>query len=150
MVIAVVIFTEVTSRGVFNTFLGGDEIVTNSIPAIVFLQVPLAVLAGSMLRTTIVFGHLGPPWRRVVNSVSFVVGIVLFAGIAVGGWSDMVKGWEIREYQGIGALEFPVYPIRTIIIGSAVLITAVYLILLARAVTGAGEDAPQGPAGEGA
>ena len=45
MLIAVVIFVEVTGRGVFSAFLGGDEIVTNSVPAIVFLQVPLAIQA---------------------------------------------------------------------------------------------------------
>ncbi len=141
MVIAVVIFVEVTSRGVFGTFLGGDEIVTNSVPAIVFLQVPLAILMGSMLRTTIVFGHLNASWRRVVDVLSFLLGIALFVGIAVGGWSDMIKGWQIGEYQGIGALEVPVYPVRTIIIASAALITVIYLVLLARAATDADRGA---------
>ena len=139
MLIALVIFVEVTSRGVFNTFLGGDEIVTNSVPAIVFLQVPLAILAGSMLRTTIVFDHLGRRWRRVVNAVAYTLGVALFIGIAVGGWSDMVKGWEIGEYQGIGALEVPVYPVRTIIIASAILITLIYVALLIRTAIGADE-----------
>ena len=141
MVIAVVIFVEVTSRGVFGTFLGGDEIVTNSVPAIVFLQVPLAILMGSMLRTTIVFGHLNASWQRVVDVLSFLLGIALFVGIAVGGWSDMIKGWQIGEYQGIGALEVPVYPVRTIIIASAALITVIYLVLLARAATDADRGA---------
>ncbi len=141
MLIALVIFVEVTGRGVFNTFLGGDEIVTNSVPAIVFLQVPLAILAGSMLRTTIVFEHLGRRWRRVVNAVAYTLGMALFVGIAVGGWSDMVKGWEIGEYQGIGALEVPVYPVRTIIIASAVQITVIYLMLLVRTAIGTDEAA---------
>lgn len=141
MAIAVVIFVEVTGRGVFGAFLGGDEIVTNSVPAIVFLQVPLAILTGSMLRTTIVFGHLNASWRRAVNAVSFLLGIALFVGIAVGGWSDMIKGWQIGEYQGIGALEVPVYPVRTIIIASAALITLIYLALLVRAAANADGDA---------
>ena len=42
-------------------------------------------------------------------------------GIAVGGWTDMIKGWEIKEYQVIGAIEFPVYPIRTVIIFSSII-----------------------------
>lgn len=46
MLIAVVIFVEVAGRGVFDAFFGGDEIVANSVPAIVFLQVPLAILTG--------------------------------------------------------------------------------------------------------
>lgn len=149
MLIALVIFVEVTSRGVFNTFLGGDEIVTNSVPAIVFLQVPLAILAGSMLRTTIVFEHLGRRWRRVVNAVAYTLGMALFVGIAVGGWSDMVKGWEIGEYQGIGALEVPVYPVRTIIIASAILITVIYVVLLVRTAIGTDEAADQSERADG-
>jgi len=136
MLIAVVIFVEVTSRGIFNTFLGGDEIVTNSVPAIVFLQVPLAILSGTMLRTTITFDHLNKRWRHVVNAFAYLLGMILCIGIAVGGWTDMIKGWEIGEYQGIGALEVPVYPIRTIIIASALLITLIYFVLLLRAAVG--------------
>lgn len=136
MLIAIVIFVEVTSRGIFNTFLGGDEIVTNSVPAIVFLQVPLAILSGSMLRTYIIFDHLNKTWRHVVNAIAYLIGMALFIGIAVGGWTDMIKGWEIGEYQGIGALEVPVYPIRTIIIASAILITLIYFVLLMRAALG--------------
>ena len=136
MLIAVVIFVEVTGRGVFSTFLGGDEIVTNSVPAIVFLQIPLAILTGSMLRTTITFDHLNKRWRHMVNAVAYLMGMILFIAVAVGGWTDMIKGWEIGEYQGIGALEVPVYPIRTIIIGSGILITLIYFLLLMRAATG--------------
>lgn len=146
MVIAIVIFLEVTGRGVFNVFMGGDEIVTNSVPAIVFLQTPLAIRVGSMLRTTILFDHLGKAGRHLINGISYALGIVFFVGIAVGGWTDMVKGWEIGEYQGIGALEVPVYPIRTIIIFSAILIVLVYGVLLAKAFAGQ-DDTPgaQGP-----
>ena len=146
MLIAVVIFLEVTGRGLFNVFLGGDEIVTNSVPAIVFLQVPLAIRVGSMLRTTIVFDHLGKRGRHAINGLSYIVALVLFVAIGIGGWEDMIKGWEIKEYQGIGALEVPVYPIRTIIIGSAFLTVLVYSTLLVRVVTGR-DDTPgaQGP-----
>lgn len=136
VLIAVVIFLEVTGRGLLGVFLGGNEIVTNSVPAIVFLQVPLAVQAGTMLRTTIVYDNLGRRGKSFVNIASYVCGIVLFVAIAVGGWDDMIRGWEIKEYQGIGALEVPVYPIRTIIIVSAILTFAVYASLIVREVLG--------------
>ncbi len=150
ILIALVIFFEVTGRGLFNTFLGGDEIVTNSVPAIVFLQVPLAIQAGSMLRTTIVFDNLGKRGRHAINGLSYLIGIILFVAIGIGGWEDMIKGWEIKEYQGIGALEVPVYPIRTIIVVSAFLTVTIYSALLIKALTGR-DDSPgvQGPA-EGA
>jgi TRAP-type mannitol/chloroaromatic compound transport system permease small subunit len=42
----------------------------------------------------------------------------------------MIKGWEIKEYQGIGAIEFPVYPIRTVIIFSSIIVVLIYLSLI--------------------
>jgi len=65
-----------------------------------------------------------------INSLSYIIGALLFTGIAIGGWTDMIKGWEIREYQGIGAIEFPVYPIRTVIIFSSIIIVFIYLTLI--------------------
>jgi TRAP-type mannitol/chloroaromatic compound transport system permease small subunit len=59
---------------------------------------------------------------------------MLFTGIAVGGWTDMIKGWEIREYQGIGAIEFPVYPIRTVIIFSSIIVVLIYLSLIIKSI----------------
>ena len=89
-----------------------------------------------MLRTTIVFDHLNKKWRHVVNAVAYLIAMALFIGIAVGGWTDMIEGWKIAEYQGIGALEVPVYPVRTIIIASAILITVIYFVLMMRAAVG--------------
>lgn len=142
--IAIVISLEVTGRGIFNTFMGGDEIVTNSVPAIIFLQVPLAIHVGTMLRTTILYDRVGSGMRRGIDILNAGIGIALFAAIAIGGWEDMIKGWEIKEYQGIGALEVPVYPVRTIIIVSAVLIVGIYATQILRAVSGARSDPVRG------
>lgn len=68
--------------------------------------------------------------KRIVNRISYIIGVLLFTGIAVGGWTDMIKGWEIGEYQGIGAIEFPVYPIRTVIIFSSIIIVIIYSTLI--------------------
>ena len=54
ILVALTIFAEVTFRN-FGLFLGADQIVQNSVPAIVFLQVPFAIASGSMLRTTLIF-----------------------------------------------------------------------------------------------
>ena len=42
----------------------------------------------------------------------------------------MIKGWEIKEYQGIGAIEFPVYIIRTVIIFASIMIVFIYASLV--------------------
>ena len=46
----------------------------------------------------------------------------------------MIKGWEIGEYQGIGAIEFPVYPIRTVIIFSSIIVVLIYLSLIIKII----------------
>ena len=129
ILVAITIFAEVTFRN-FGLFLGADQIVQNSVPAIVFLQVPFAIASGTMLRTTLIYDFFKERGKRIVNRISYIIGVLLFTGIAVGGWTDMIKGWEIREYQGIGAIEFPVYPIRTVIIFSSIIIVFIYLTLI--------------------
>ena len=127
--VAFTIFAEVTFRN-FGLFLGADQIVQNSVPAIVFLQVPFAIVSGTMLRTTLIYEFCTKNGKKIINILSFLIGVMLFIGIAVGGWTDMIKGWEIKEYQGIGAIEFPVYIIRTVIIFASIMIVFIYASLV--------------------
>ena len=127
--VAFTIFAEVTFRN-FGLFLGADQIVQNSVPAIVFLQVPFAIVSGTMLRTTLIFEFCTKNGKKIINILSFLIGVMLFIGISVGGWTDMIKGWEIKEYQGIGAIEFPVYIIRTVIIFASIMIVFIYASLI--------------------
>ena len=129
ILVALTIFAEVTFRNL-GIFLGADQIVQNSVPAIVFLQVPFAIASGAMLRTTLIYDFFKSRGKKVINIISYLIGIMLFLGIAVGGWTDMIKGWEIREYQGIGAIEFPVYIVRTVIIFAAIIIVYIYSSLI--------------------
>ena len=108
----------------------------NSVPAIVFLQVPFAIAAGTMLRTTLIFGLVKKRIRLTINLLSYLIGLALFIGIAVGGWTDMIRGWEIKEYQGIGANEFPVYIIRKVIVFCSIIVAFIYLNLAFRAIAG--------------
>ena len=127
--VAFTIIAEVAFRK-FGLFLGADQIVQNSVPAIVFLQVPFAIVSGTMLRTTLIYEFCSKNGKKIINILSFAIGIMLFIGISVGGWTDMIKGWEIREYQGIGAIEFPVYIVRSVIIFASIMIVFIYSILI--------------------
>ena len=127
--VAFTIFAEVTFRN-FGLFLGADQIVQNSVPAIVFLQVPFAIVSGTMLRTTLIYEFCTKNGKKIINILSFLIGVMLFIGISVGGWTDMIKGWEIKEYQGIGAIEFPVCIIRTVIIFASIMIVFIYASLI--------------------
>ena len=135
ILVALTIFTEVCFRN-FGIFLGADQIVMNSVPGIVFLQVPFAIATGSMLRTTLIFGLVRKSFRQAINAVCYLIGFLLFLGISVGGWSDMIIGWEIKEYQGIGAIEFPVYLIRTVIIFASLVVCLIYTNMFLKAIFG--------------
>ena len=131
ILVALTIFAEVAFRNL-GIFLGADQVVQNSVPAIVFLQVPFAIASGTMLRTTLIYDFFKSRGKKIINIISYSIGIMLFVGIAVGGWTDMIKGWEIKEYQGIGAIEFPVYPIRTVIIFCAIIVVFIYISLITK------------------
>ena len=88
-----------------------------------------------MLRTTLIYDFFKNKGKKIINIISYIIGIMLFIGIAVGGWTDMIKGWEIGEYQGIGAIEFPVYPIRTVIIFSSIIVVFIYISLIINSFT---------------
>jgi len=131
ILVALTIFAEVAFRNL-GIFLGADQVVQNSVPAIVFLQVPFAIASGTMLRTTLIYDFFKSRGKKIINIISYTIGIMLFIGIAVVGWTDMIKGWEIKEYQGIGAIEFPVYPIRTVIIFCSIIVVFIYISLITK------------------
>ncbi len=122
---------DIIGREAFNSpFLGTHEIVGNSIVGILFLELPSSIKSGAMLRTTIVYNIAGEFWRRLIDSLSYLLGIVLFISIIVGGWSAMIVGWQIGEIEGAGAFEVPVYPVRTVIVIFSAICALVYLQLL--------------------
>lgn len=131
MLLALIILYDVVGRGVFDApFLGAHEIVGNSVVGILFLQLPFAIHSGGMVRTTLVYGKLGRWGRMLIDLGVGVAGVAFFLAIGLGGWSDMVTGWRIGEYEGIGALEVPVYPIRTITVFLSFLSAFIYLLFV--------------------
>ena len=129
--LAAIILYDVVGRSMFDApFLGAHEIVGNSVVGILFLQIPNAIRSGGMTRTTLIYDKVGPWGQIAISSLANLAGLVFFAAIAIGGWGDMVTGWRIGEYEGIGALEVPVYPIRTLTVFMSILAGFVYLLLL--------------------
>lgn len=133
ILIAVLICADVIGRSVFGQpVVGVDEIVANSLVAVLFLQLPLTVFDKAMIRTTMFYDNMPLVARKLVDSLVCVMGIVLFFAIAKGAFPDMLMGWEIGETEGSGALEVPVYPTRTIIVAMASFTALIYGLLLLR------------------
>lgn len=141
LLLCAIFLYDIIGREAFNKpFLGTHEIVGNSIVGILFLELPSSIKSGAMLRTTIVYNVISDFWRRVIDSLSYILGIALFTSIILGGWDSMIVGWQIGEIEGAGAFEVPVYPVRTVIVVFSIICALVYLQLLV--FTWMGKDQP--------
>ena len=57
-----------------------------------------------MLRTTIVYYAVSRIPRRVIDCLSYLLGVALFLAIIFGGWDAMIVSWELQEIRGRGRL----------------------------------------------
>ena len=129
--VAALILSDVIGREVFGSpIYGTNEIVANSVLSILFLQLPLAILNRNSLRTTIVYGVLGARGKSLVNALSYLIALLLFAAIGVGSWPNMIEAWAILEQEGSGVVTIPVYPIRTLVVIVSGICVLVCLLLI--------------------
>lgn len=137
IVIAGIIIVDVSGRALFNTpFLGAIEIIKNSVVSITFLQLPLAIFSGSMLRTTILTGIMPLPLQRLMRVLAGLLGFLFFAGIAYSSWDPFLEAVAINEYEGEGALRVPTYPVRLLVVLTSVFSALVYIYLAFLDLTG--------------
>lgn len=148
--VALLILYDVIGREFFaSPFHGTNEIVSNSVLSILFLQLPLSILSGSALRTTILYGSVGARGKGFIDAASYLLALVLFLVIAVGSWPNMIEGWAIGEQEGSGIINIPVYPIRTLVVFVSIVTVAVCALMIYRALTRSGTFADAPPALEG-
>ncbi len=111
--LAMLIFADVSGRGLLNNPVPGTkEIIQNSVVAITFLQLPLAVYSGSMLRTSIFADAVPAAARRVLRTVAALLGVAVLIGLVISTWEPFFDAWRIGEYEGEGALRVPTWPVR--------------------------------------
>jgi len=128
LILAFWIVGDVLGRSIFSSPIRGtSEVIRNSVVAITFMQLPLAVFSGSMLRTELVSGAVGETARRVLRTLAFVLGAVMFVLIAWSSWDAAVTAYNIGEYEGEGALRVPTWPVRFILIGTSAYAALAYL-----------------------
>lgn len=137
LVLSCIICADVIGRSVFNhPLLGTAEIVKNSVVAITFLQVPLAILIGAMLRTTMILDAVRPKLKNVIEILACIFGISFFVALAFGSFDPLIQAWAIGEYEGEGALRVPTYPVRAIVFLMAILSAFVFLWQAIRIISG--------------
>jgi TRAP-type C4-dicarboxylate transport system permease small subunit len=131
LVLAVIIFIDVSGRYLFSQpLLGATEIIKNSVVSITFLQIPLAIYRNGMIRTTLLYDHVGSDWQRVLRSIASVLGLLFFLGTAFSAWGPALEALGVSEYEGEGALRVPTYPVRFLVVVTSLFAAYVYCYLL--------------------
>lgn len=121
-ILMLLVTSDVLGRSLFNSpITGTPEIVRNSVPGIVFLLIPYAMRTSSHVRSSIILSRVPNIVRQVLLALSDLFGFILFGIILAAQWAPMLRSWSIREFEGVGALEVPVYPVRTIIVAASLL-----------------------------
>ncbi len=131
LLLAVLIFIDVVGRTVFNAPLTGtSEIIKNSVVSITFLQLPLAIYRGGMIRATVIFGAVSPLMRKLLRGLAGLLGVAFFAGVAWVSWQPALAAFAIGEYEGEGALRVPTWPVRFVVVAMSAVSAFIYLYLL--------------------
>lgn len=131
LLLAAVIFVDVVGRAGFNRpFLGASEIIKNSVVSIALLQLPLAILMNSMLRTTVLTDRLGPLAQRLLRTLACLLGLGIFTLIAIAGWQPATSAFAVGEYEGEGAMRVPTWPVRFLLVGTCLYAALCYFVVM--------------------
>lgn len=141
LIIAIMLLVngDVIGRGAFNTPISGvPEMVSMSIVAIVFLQIPQTFRMGRVTRSEALLGWLGKRFISARALVEMVFSCAAFGLIAVllhASGPLFVKSWVRGTYEGtLGDFTAPIWPVKLVIlIGCTAL-----LVQLALDAVGAG------------
>jgi len=115
--LAILIFLDVSGRGLLSQPIPGTkEIIQNSVVAITFLQLPLAIYTGSMLRTTVFADAVPRSVRLLLRTLGFSLGVLFFIGLVLSTYEPFLDAYRIGEYEGEGALRVPTWPVRGLIL----------------------------------
>lgn len=129
--LALLILFDVLGREFFNFPIPGTkEILQNSVVAITFLQIPLAIYSGSMLRTSIFSDALPPLGRKLLRTFGAILGLVVFLGLLWSTWPSFFDAYRIGEYEGEGALRVPTWPVRGTVLVISVFGLLAYLSMI--------------------
>ncbi len=151
LVLAAIIFVDVMGRYLFSQpLLGATEIIANSVVSITFLQLPLAIYQGGMIRSTLLYDAVGERTRRWLRTLAGVLGLAFFLGTAFSAWGPALEALAVSEYEGEGALRVPTYPVRFLVVATSIFAAYVYLHLLCldwtgRIGPGQGDESGQNP-----
>lgn len=127
VVLMVLVGIDVAGRNLAGAPLPGvPEMVTLSIVAIVFLQIPQAMRAGRMTRSDAFLQWLArrsPGASRLLQTLFDILGIAVVWVIVSATWPLLTRAWDRSEFIGsLGDFTAPVWPVKlTIVVGGTLL-----------------------------
>lgn len=131
MGLALLIFADVMGRQLFGTPVPGTkEILQNSVVTIAFLQLPLAIYSGSMLRTSIFADAVPALLRRLLRTITAVLGIGVFVALVWSSSDSFLDAYRIGEYEGEGSLRVPTWPVRGAVVVMSAFVAFAYLHMI--------------------
>ena len=94
--IACIIFVDVIGRHFFNSpLLGTVEIIKNSVVAVTFLQLPLAIYSDTMLQTTLIYGRVRKRLQKYMRTLSNILGFLFFLALVYSSWEPFAEAIAI-------------------------------------------------------
>lgn len=134
----VLVGIDVFGRNLFGSPVSGvPEIVTLSIVAIVFLQIPQALKTGRMTRSQAIPDLIRKRSASTANALDTVfdlLGMLVVGVIVWTTWPLFVRAWTRNDFIGaVGEFTSPTWPVKfTIIVGGTVLVLQFALRILRR------------------
>jgi TRAP-type C4-dicarboxylate transport system permease small subunit len=113
---------------------GVAEFASRSVASIVFLTLASAICGGRMTRSDFVprlLGTRAPGLVRALDVGNALLGVVLFAALAVIGWPELMSSWQGNEYFGVqGVATMAAWPFRALLVGGAAVAALAYLLAI--------------------
>jgi len=122
MVLMLVIVCDVLGRALFDHPLtGAPELVKACVVCVLFLGLPKTFRSDKQIRATLLLNKVSGRVGGALDLLAHLAGILLFVLLAYSSWGLFVEAWRVGEFEGAGALRVPTYPIRALIVASALL-----------------------------
>ena len=133
LALMLLVVADVVGRNFLDAPITGvAEFASRSVASIVFLTLAAAICAGRMTRSDFVprlLGARSPGLVRALDVGNALLGVLMFAGLAVIGWPELAQSWRGDEYFGVqGVATMAAWPFRALLVGGAAVASLAYLL----------------------
>ncbi|MBX2879644.1 MAG: TRAP transporter small permease [Granulosicoccus sp.] len=123
---------------------GVPELVSLSIVAIVFLQVPNALRTGRLTRSDGLLNTIRNHYVRIANAMDTLfdlLGLMVMTVIVYAHWPILLRAWTRQDFIGaVGDFTAPTWPAKLMLLIGSVLLALQFLARIIRRWRGADDD----------